>query len=448
MTASIRLGVLVDEQGRNALRLLVSVLMFLVMFLDGYDLNLVGYVAPALIGHFGVTKLALGSVVSAGLAGFMAGAFLLSDFGDRFGRRRLILAGVALFGAATLAAAFSETFTQLLILRFVAGIGMGGAIPNAIALNTEYAPTQSRASAIGVMYVGYTLGGAAPGWAAAALLPLYGWPAVFVLGGVVPLVAALAMTFVLPESIKYLAARDPADPQINSLVARLRPELTLSSDARFAVDELPKQGLPLVVLFRDGRAPVTVLLWLAFIANLMGLLFVISWMPTLLAGYGISANRAALIGAMFQTGGALGSVTIGRVVDAMGARAVWWSMACAVPTVALIGLLSASELILMPVIFLAGFFATGGQIGLNALAGTFYPTAIRATGVGWALGIGRVGAIMGPMAGGALIAAQLSPALLFSCAAVPFVVAGTAIIALNARFAAAIEETTKNAPGR
>jgi len=445
MNASIRLGTLVDEQGGNALRRLVGALTFLVMFLDGYDLNLVGYVAPALIDHFAVTKLAIGSVVSAGLAGFMAGAFLLSDLGDRFGRRRLIIAGVALFGAATLAAAFAETFTQLIVLRFIAGIGMGGAIPNAIALNTEYAPTQSRASAIGIMYVGYTLGGAAPGWAAAALLPLYGWPVVFVLGGVVPLAAAILMAFILPESIKHLAARDPADPAIRGLVARLRPELTLPPDARFTVDELPKQGLPLVVLFRDGRAPVTLLLWIAFIANLMGLLFVISWMPTVLASNGISAHRAALIGAMFQTGGAFGSLAIGRVVDGMGTRAVWLSPACAVPIVASIGLLGASELSLMPVILLAGFFATGGQIGLNALAGTFYPTAIRATGVGWALGIGRVGAILGPMAGGALIAAQLSQAVLFSSAAVPFVVAGAAIIGLNARYGAIGQQIPKKA---
>jgi MFS transporter, AAHS family, 4-hydroxybenzoate transporter len=441
MTSPVNLEALIDEQGRNPLRRLVSVLAFVVMFLDGYDLNLVGYVAPALIGHFGVTKLALGSLVSAGLAGFMAGAFLLSDLGDRFGRRLLILTGVTLFGTATLLAGFAENFTELLLLRFIAGIGMGGAIPNAIALNTEYAPAQSRASAVGIMYVGYTLGGAAPGWAAAALLPGYGWAAVFILGGVLPLAAAIVIAFVLPESIKHLAARDPANPAIKRLAARLRPELTLPPDVQFTVDELPNQGLPFLVLFRDGRAPVTVFLWIAFIANLMGLLFVISWMPTVLASNGISTNRAALVGAMFQTGGAFGSLAMGRVVDAIGARAVWLSLAFAAPTVALIGHLGTSELMLVLVIFLAGFFATGGQIGLNALAGTFYPTAIRATGVGSALGIGRIGAILGPMAGGALIATQMPSELLFACAAIPFIVAGAAIIALNARFRAAAAKT-------
>jgi MFS transporter, AAHS family, 4-hydroxybenzoate transporter len=211
MMSAIEITTLVDEQKRNALRLLVSVLAFLVMFLDGFDLNLLGYVAPALMGHFGVTKLVFGSAVSAGLAGFMVGAFLLGDLGDRYGRRRLIIAGVALFGVVTLAGIFAENIVQLMLLRFIAGIGLGGAIPNAIALNAEYSPARSRASAIGIMFVGYTLGGAAPGWAAAALLPIYGWRAVFILGGALPLAVALVMVFILPESIKHLAMR-PIQP--------------------------------------------------------------------------------------------------------------------------------------------------------------------------------------------------------------------------------------------
>jgi MFS transporter, AAHS family, 4-hydroxybenzoate transporter len=434
MMSAIEITTLVDEQKRNALRLLVSALAFLVMFLDGFDLNLLGYVAPALMGHFGVTKLVFGSTVSAGLAGFMVGAFLLGDLGDRYGRRRLIIAGVALFGVVTLAGIFAENIVQLMLLRFIAGIGLGGAIPNAIALNAEYSPARSRASAIGIMFVGYTLGGAAPGWAAAALLPIYGWRAVFILGGALPLAAALVMVFILPESIKHLATRNAADPALKKLVARLRPDLALPPETRFIVEEEPRRGFPLLSLFRDGRAQVTLLLWIAFVANLMGLLFVISWTPTLLATYGIPAARAALLGAMFQTGGAFGSLAVGRITDAVGARAVWLSLACAVPTVGLIGVLGTSEVALVGIIFVAGFFATGGQIGLNALAGTFYPTVMRATGVGWAFGIGRVGAILGPMAGGALIAAELSPATLFACAAIPFLVAGVAIIALNNRY--------------
>jgi len=273
-----------------------------------------------------------------------------------------------------------------------------------------------------VMFVGYSVGGAAPGWVAGWLLPHYGWPAVFVAGGVLPLLLLVPIVMLLPESIRYLAARDPAHPRIRTTLARLRPDLALPPGTRFTSSEETKAGLPLVHLFKDGRAATTLLLWSAFVANLMALLFVISWTPTLLAIYGIAPERAAVIGTMFQTGGALGSLLISRFVDWLGIRAVVLAFACAVPSVAAIGLFGTSEPALMVLLLVAGFFAGGGQIGLNSIAGMCYPTFVRSTGVGWAFGIGRVGSIIGPLTGGVLIAAQLPVTGLYLCAAAPLIV--------------------------
>lgn len=430
MPVAINVSDAIERQTRNSVRILVMCSCFLVMFCDGYDLNLLGYVGPALMLELQIDKAQFGSVISAALVGYMVGAFLFSNMGDQLGRKPLILAGTVLFGALTLASAAASSMQTLILFRFLAGIGLGGAIPNAVALNTEFAPERVRAFGIGIMFVGYTLGGAAPGFVAAWFLSQLGWQAVVCVGGIVPLALAVILYFVLPESVKFLATRPRRHKELISTLSKLsRQSPPIPRDARIVLDEDVKSGLPVANLFTNGRTATTLLLWIAFVAGLTALLFIISWTPTLLSTAGIPARRAAFIGAMFQIGAAFGSVCVTRLVDRIGIKAVVLWLALSVPCIAIIGQITHSESVLVAAVFIAGFFASGGQVGLNSVAGTFYPTFVRATGVGWANGIGRLGSIIGPIIGGFLIATNMSVASLFICAALPFAI-GTAAVGI------------------
>jgi len=422
MAGTIQLEAVIDAQSFTLMRGVVITCCLLVMFFDGYDLNLVGYVGPALISHLHLNKTEFGTVISAGLAGFMAGALLFGDLGDRFGRKRMVVLGTGFFGLLTFCCLWADTLTVFLLLRLLAGVGLGGAVPNAISLNMELSPKRSRASVIGIMFVGYTLGGAAPGWVAAATLRDFGWYGAFVFGAIPPLVIAAIMTLVLPESVSFLAARH-RHIELRSLLNRLSPNSVPSADMEIVSREVSLPGLPLLQLFSNGRALNTLLIWLAFVCCLTSIVFVIAWSATLLVGLGIEPAQAALIAAMWQTGGALGSLAVTRLIDryGIGTVAIW--IALAAPSAIAIAQVGSSIPLLFGTIMVGGFFGSGGQVGMNAITGLLYPAAMRATGIGWAFGIGRVGAILGPIAGGFLISAGFSVSSLFSLVSLPFLIA-------------------------
>jgi MFS transporter, AAHS family, 4-hydroxybenzoate transporter len=435
----IDLGALIETQPRSAFSVAVLVWSCVLMLVEGYDMQVMAYAAPAIIVDWHIDDRAvLGPVFGAGLFGYMLGATILSHLADRFGRKRVILAGFWLFGLFTVAAAFADAapayvnrFTALLVLRFIAGLGLGGSIPTAIALNAEYAPASRRATRIALMFLGYTVGAAGGGVLVAALLPHYGWPAAFLIGGLAPLALSAILLRTLPESPRFLALQDASSPRLAAIAAKLRPDLVLPDRPRFVLGEPQEAGLPLAHLLREKRAPLTLLLWAAFITSFLGHHFLTSWLPTVLASDGLPLGDAVLAAALFQGGGAFGSVFIGRLVDRRGIPAVAAIFAVAAPLVALVGVPGMSEPMLMGAAFLAGLFVLGGQFGLNALAGTCYPTFIRSTGAGWALGIGRVGSILGPVMGGVLIAQGLSTWMLLICAAVPFLLCAAATLCLG-----------------
>jgi len=427
----IDVGALIEGQrfGRFQAGLMFWICAF--MFIEGYDMQVLGYAAPAIIKAWHSDKAAFGGVFGASLGGFMVGATLLGNLGDRIGRKRMIVAGCLLFGSFTLASAYAPSLTWLLALRTVAGLGLGGSIPNAIALMTEYAPSRERATRVGIMFIGYTIGSALGGVIAAQLIPAYGWPSVFVVGGVLPIGIAIVSIFVLPESVRFLMLKRGRTDLVLPLLRRVRPELTLPDDAVIAVEEEQRKGTPVKDLFSGARASMTSLLWLAYAANMVSLHFLTSWLPTVMADSGVPLAHAVIATALLQAGGAVGSLVIGRLLDRIGTLGIVAAFLVAAPCVASLGHVGTNETPLMILVTVAGALIIGGQAGINALAGTLYPTYMRSTGTGWAFGMGRFGSILGPVIGGQLIAFGLPLGALFATAAAPILVSSGALFFLG-----------------
>jgi AAHS family 4-hydroxybenzoate transporter-like MFS transporter len=352
-----------------------------------------------------------------------------------------------IFGAFTWLTAFATSLSQLTYLRFLAGIGIGGFMPNVIALVAEYAPRRFRATMIILMFSGVSFGGGLPGPIAALLVPEHGWQILFAIGGVVPILVAIVCLFGLPESIKYLTISVGKQAQLLSLLRRVRPDRTFGRDTEFVIrDEKQHAGWSPRHLFGDGLAWITPLLWLLFIVNLMGLFFLVSWTPLLLTSAHVPLSKAALAQTIFQLGGTAGGGVLCRPIDNRGLMPVTVLFILATPAVALIGYVGTiSEPLLMAVEFCAGFCILGLQLGLNATAASIYPTSFRSNGAGWALGIGRFGAIVGPVVGGALIAMHFSIQRLFLLAAIPFAIGAVACYALTQLY---VTRFQASAPGQ
>jgi AAHS family 4-hydroxybenzoate transporter-like MFS transporter len=403
--------------GRPQLRLLL--ICAAVLFADGFDTQAIGYVAPAIAREWALPRGALGPVFSASLFGLMLGALIFGPLADRVGRKRIIVLSTAAFGLGTLATLLATDTTSLMAIRFLTGLGLGGAMPNAVAVTAEYSPHRRRATMVMTMFCGFSVGAALGGLIAAALIPAFGWRSVFLVGGLAPLLLAPVLALVLPESVRFLALSGGADGRIAGIMARMFPMAPPPPGARFAATEERLPGMTVVQLFGPGRARMTMLFWVVFFMSLLDLYFLSNWLPTVLNDLGASESMAAAVGSMLQVGGVAGTVTLGRLIDRFSFRALAMTYLVAAAAIAAIGFSGRSIPLATAAIFAAGFCIVGGQIASNALSATFYPTAIRSTGVGWALGIGRVGSIVGPLVGGALLTLRWGAEPLFMAAAVP-----------------------------
>jgi len=426
----------IDDSAVSGFQVTLMVICGLVAMLDGFDAQLIGYVVPAIAHGWGIAGSAIGAsfkwVFAAGLFGLTLGALLGGPLADRVGRKTVMLASVAGFGLFTLLSALAATVPQLILLRFLTGLGLGGAMPNTIALTAEYAPHRLRSTLITAMFVGFPVGNVIAGLVSVPLMRGFGWPGVFYFGGLLPLILLPVAATLLPESVRFLVARDRSTARVANILERIRPDPRLDDDPRFLVREKALDGVPVKHLFREGRAAGTLLLWTAFFMNLLIIYFFVSWLPLILGQVGLSAEHSIWTAALFNTGGALGGVGIGWLTDrGEPYRLIIGSFAAGALAIAAISLAGASLPLLVATIFLAGLTVVGAQFGINALAAHLYPTPMRSTGVSWGLGIGRLGSIVGPYIGGVLLQQRWDPHQLFLAAAVPAVVATIAMVFMS-----------------
>jgi len=424
---------LVDGQRFGRFNLNLLWWSFLAMITDGYDIAALASAAPELARTWHVAAKAFAPALSASLFGILLGAPLLGYAGDRFGRRVTIIAGCAVYGLGTLATVWTSNLEQVAVLRFLTGIGIGGLMPNTIALNSELAPRRLRATLIVVMFTGITLGGSLPGYIQAWLIPQYGWRIMFWIGGLLPLAVVTCLLFRLPESVKFLALRANRPLQLLAAVRRLRRDLTIADDAQFVIASAPQaSGSGLKQIFGAGFVWITPLLWLCFACALMANYFLNSWLPLIFEGSGLTPRQSGMAISIYHYGGTLGGLLVSGLLGRFGFTAIAVLCLLAAPAIAAIGLPSISYMAMASAVGLAGFCTLGAQFGNNAASGLLYPTAFRSRGIGWALGIGRLGSIAGPLAGGALIGMKLPPQRLFALAALPMLLALIACIGIAA----------------
>src|SRR5216684_2371013 len=421
----------IDQQPVGGFQIRLLLTCAAVLFLDGFDTQAIGYVAPALAKEWSLSKGALGPVFSAGLFGLMIGALVFGPLADRVGRKKIIILSTLAFGLGALVTAFVQDVNMLLAIRFLTGLGLGGAMPNAIAMTSEFNPRRRRATMVMIMFCGFSVGAALGGFLAAALIPQFGWRSVFVVGGLAPLLLVPILARRLPESVRFLALTGRAQERVAELLGSISPRAVFAPATQFVVHEPELTGIPVLHLFRDGRTLVTLLLWVVFFMSLLDLYFLSNWLPTVLNDLGASVSEAAMIGSMLQVGGVVGTFALGSIIDRFSFRALALVYFVAVFAVGAIGQLGHSVIFVSMAIFAAGFCIVGGQIAANALAAGFYPTAVRATGVGWALGIGRIGSIVGPLVGGALLIAKWSTGSVFMVAATAALCAALAAFSLS-----------------
>ncbi|WP_203073447.1 MFS transporter [Falsiroseomonas ponticola] len=418
----------IDANPLSAFQKRVIALCFLVVAIDGFDTAAIGFIAPALRAQWGVTPAQLAPLFGAGLFGLMVGAFVFGPLADRWGRKPVLVATTVFFGLATLASAFATSVEMLTVLRFVTGIGLGGAMPAAITLTSEFCPARKRSSLVTLMFCGFTIGSAAAGLAASHIVGAFGWQGLLVLGGVLPLVLVPVLAAVLPESPRYLALRQAPAARIAAIMQPIAPATDLSG-LRFSSAVRPR-GLPIAQFFRGGLATGTLLIWTTFFMSLLVFYLLSSWLPLLITTAGFSLANASLMAATLATGGTIGAVLIGRLMDRFNPhRVLGFAYLLAGAFVMLLGSATALPWLLVFAIFGAGFGVAGAQVGVNALAAAYYPTAARATGVSWANAVGRIGSVLGSMVGGFLLSLGWDLATVFTVAALPAFLAALAMFA-------------------
>lgn len=433
--ASLRLPDFIDSRRPGRFQLGTVLLCGLVMLLDGFDTQAINYMAPAITHDWGISKGAMGTIFSAALVGLMVGYLLLAPLSDKFGHKRLVIAGVAIFSISTLLSVWVQNPDQLLVMRFITGLGLGAATPSTIALTAEYSPKRVRASFVLAIYCGFSLGFVLANYVADWLIPAHGWRSVFVAGAVLPLILLAVLTRRLPESITYLLRRGETE-RAYALCRRI--DMTLPTGTALPIEAetvAPGKRAKLGKVLSGGTLLGTILLWTVFAINLAMFYGLQSWIPTILDERGYSAGTLATASSMTTIGGIVVAFIVGPAMDrlgAYGALGTLYLLGCGFLLLMSVALGGSVWFVLIAT-FLIGCAVSGGQKSIIALAAVFYPEEVRSTGVGWALGIGRVGGIVGPLVLGSMLSSGWSHEQLFLALAIPSALCGVIVLYLGRR---------------
>ena len=425
---------IIDQRPLRPFQMRTIVLCGVVLVLDGFDAQTIGFLAPSISDSLGIPVEAFGPIFGASLFGLMIAAMATGPIADRWGRKWAVVLSTTTFAVFAVLTARATSFPQLLLLRFLTGLGLGGAMPNVVSLASEYSPKRLQAVVVTMLFAGMPLGGFICGMASTVMVPAWGWRSVFYLGGFLPFALSLLLIKVLPESVRFLSVRGGDPRKMVRIMARISPDLAGAALGGANLQDKRYEGLPVKYLFTDGRAAGTILLWIPFFMNLLILYFVVSWLPALLRQAGMTVSAGVTATSFFSLGGVLGCFVQGALMKLCGTHRLLLAEfgLCAV----LIGSMAfavSSWPLIVTLTFVLGFCVTAAQGGMNALSAGFYPTAIRSTGVGWALGVGRIGSIVGPVLAGALLSRGWRPQQIFLAGAVPALCAEVAVL-LSDRF--------------
>lgn len=418
-----------DEQPFSRFQWEIFALCFFIMLVDGFDTAAIGYIAPSLLKEWGIAKPALLPVLSAALFGLAAGGLMAGPLADRFGRKRIIVGAVLVFGIGCLSSALVGDLQGLVAMRFVTGIGLGAAMPNGVTLMSEYVPTSRRAIITNTMFCGFPLGAALGGFLAAWMIPQWGWRSVLLLGGVAPLLLTLVLILRLPESVRFMAAHRYPVERIRAVLVQIAARAGQATSFVLKEHQTGGEGRKgLTIVVARGYLTGSLMLWTAYFMGLVIFYSLINWMPLLLKDTGLSAQDATLVTALFPLGG-VGAVFSGLLMDRFNAnRVVAACFGLTGVAIFAIGQSVGDVALLVVFVFAAGIFMNTAQSSMGALAASFYPTAGRATGVAWMLGIGRFGGIAGSFLLAELTLRQLSFSEIFSVVALAGIAGGAALL--------------------
>ena len=438
---------LADNARFNRFHGLVLFWCALIIIFDGYDLAVVGIALPSIMKEMGVDPTQAGFMVSSALFGMMFGAIFLGTIADRIGRRWAIVICVALFSVFTAAAGLTHDPLSFSAVRFLAGLGIGGVMPNVVAQMTEYSPRRIRSTMVTLMFSGYAIGGMLAALLGKGLIERFGWQSVFLAAGLPVLLIPLILRQ-LPESMSFLLKSDRAR-EIVPIAAAIDPENPPDQDTRFVDRTTRAAGAPIGQLFSDGRTRSTLMFWMAFFMCLFMVYALSSWLAKLMANAGYSLGSALTFVLVLNFGGMVGAVGGGWLADRFSIKSVLIGMyLLAAISISLLGQPVPTPLLFV-LVGLAGASTIGTQIVTYAYAGQFYPPAVRSTGIGWASGVGRSGAILAPIVIGVLVAMKLPLPQNFVAIAIPAVVAALAVLLIDARRSAGsrVVIVSPNAPG-